>query len=88
MTLQEQVEAMVPKVRAKAERYAEEAIGSRFSIRVDKRTVQYGNICKCEVAWVGQRGMAVVALWKVWLENGGLHFGPYTVKTIPVGGAR
>jgi hypothetical protein len=84
MTIQEQVEKMIPQVKARAESMCVAAIGEKFSIREDKRTVQHGTISGCEVAWVGQRGMNVVAIFNVTLETpNGLHFGPYKVQRVP-----
>lgn len=81
--IEKQVERAIPVVRAKAEQAALEAIGKEFSVRIDRRIVQHGTIERCWVSWVGRRGMAVVALWKVDLVRNGLHSGPIQVSRIP-----
>jgi hypothetical protein len=82
-TTNNQIEEIKKTLKAKAERMAPTAIGQRYSIRENKNTVQHGTISACEFERIAWHGRQAVAIFKVVLENGGLHFGPYHVSRIP-----
>lgn len=79
MTIEEKIENM----RSKAAVYANEAVGLEFRVRLDKRTVQSGKIAQCWVSWVGVRGQAITAMWKVVLERNGVRTEPIQVSMLP-----